>query len=100
MGRIMTLNHFCMQGGMEMNCQCDAYPFPHRPLGGACDGEGIRRKVEQEGWDCQECPHCEHHNERHPYGDGHAIERWRECRVSMACECPGVLEMIQQGVAA
>ena len=56
--------------------------------------------MEQEGWDCQECPHCEHHNERHPYGDGHAIERWRECRVTAAGECPGVLDLIQQGVAA
>ena len=31
------------------NCTCDAYPYPHRTGGGACDECG-----------CLEAPECEH----------------------------------------
>ena len=31
------------------NCTCDAYHYPHRPGGGACDECG-----------CEDAPHCEH----------------------------------------
>lgn len=30
-------------------CTCDAYPYPHRTGGGACDECG-----------CPDAPHCEH----------------------------------------
>lgn len=31
------------------NCTCDAFPFPHRPGSGKCQGE------EEEGYDCEDC---------------------------------------------
>ena len=46
--------------GALMNCTCDAYDFPHRTGGGACDECG-----------CEDAPHCEHWIESvDPFGTG------------------------------
>ena len=43
-----------------MTCQCDAYDFPHRMGGGACDECG-----------CEDAPACQHWlPDRDPYATG------------------------------
>lgn len=96
----MTCIHFHMQGGMKMNCNCNAYPFPHRPLGGACDGEAIWNEVAQEGWECAECPLCEHTRERSEFHGAIAWHSYRECGAKSAEQCPGVAERIGREAAA
>jgi len=73
-----------------MNCHCEAYPFPHRALGGRCEGAGIWGRTYDEGWECGECPHCEHRAQAHPCGEGRAVERWRECTAPSYADCPAV----------
>jgi len=82
-----------------MNCNCGAYPFPHRPLGGACDAEGLWEQVAREGWACATCGLCSRYSQQHPYGEGHAVERLRECRARSAAECPGVQAMLAEVAA-
>lgn len=45
----------------EVVCTCGAYPFPHRQMGGRCNGAFIVRQT----WDCQrECMQCHLREER------------------------------------
>lgn len=87
-------------GGQVMNCTCSAYPFPHRPLGGACEAEAIWRGVEEEGWECGECPHADHHVEKSEFWGAVRWDRWRECRAQSAAQCPGIALAIGREVAA
>ena len=32
-----------------MNCNCNAYPFPHRPMSGRCDGTALWQTVFEAG---------------------------------------------------
>jgi hypothetical protein len=72
-----------------MNCHCEVYPFPHRPLGGKCRGEEIQRRTFEEGWHCAGCTWSLQSEERHPYGEGIAVEYLRECTVDPE-HCPAV----------
>lgn len=42
----------------EFVCRCAAYRFPHRCMGGKCDGGTLVAKTfEQQQWgDCRDCP--------------------------------------------
>lgn len=45
----------------EVVCRCGAYRFPHRMMGGACDGGAlVERTFEAQVWgDCRDCVHVE-----------------------------------------
>ena len=73
-----------------MNCHCQQYRFPHRPLSGRCQGAELFERVYREGWECGACPYCIQSTESHPYGDGFAQEQLRECNVSRSNVCPAV----------
>ena len=34
-----------------MNCECVAYPFPHRPLSGRCDARALWESAYEDGFD-------------------------------------------------
>lgn len=73
-----------------MNCHCEVYPFPHRPLGGNCRGAEIQRRTFQNGWECGGCVWSRHFVDRHPYGEGYAVEHVHECTVRDPAHCPAV----------
>ena len=73
-----------------MNCQCQQYPFPHRPLSGRCQGVELFERVYRDGWACGECPYCVRTTEVHPYGNGFAQEHLRDCNAPVAADCPAV----------
>ena len=70
-------------------CRCKAYPFPHRPLGGKCDGSALMEEAMEKGY-CHDtnCQHYDEWTEHHPYGMGTAHERMVDCKVPKARECP------------
>ena len=75
-----------------MACTCEAYPFPHRPLGGQCDGAALWDAAFRDGWHCTDCPHAVEIVDCHPYGEGLALERTRECAAPGPHACPAVRE--------
>lgn len=40
----------------ELVCTCGSYPFPHRQLGGACDGGAFVEACFAEQRECRDCP--------------------------------------------
>ena len=56
----------------------------------------IFERIFDEGRYCSECVYCEHHRERHPYGEGTAQEITRSCTVPDPDHCPGVAAQQQE----
>ena len=75
-----------------MNCNCNAYPFPHRPMSGRCDGTALWQTVFESGEACAGCVHRLVLTEAHPYGEIRAVESLRDCLARTCRECPGVTE--------
>jgi len=73
-----------------MNCNCTSYPFPHRPLGGRCQGNELWQHTFNDGSACGECCYSHEFSEIHPYGETTATEYLRECTVRGCAECPVV----------
>jgi len=73
-----------------MNCNCTSYPFPHRPLGGRCQGCELWQRVFDDGDACDVCPHSHAFTEQHPYGETSASEHLRVCTVRRCADCPVV----------
>ena len=70
-----------------MNCNCTSYPFPHRPLGGRCQGDELWQHTFNDGSACGECCYSREFSEIHPYGETTATEYLRECTVASCSEC-------------
>lgn len=70
-----------------MNCNCQAYGFPHRPLGGRCDGSDALNKVFEKGEACQNCNDCI--ETRDPFCTGDFWFSERDCG-GRADSCPGI----------
>ena len=73
-----------------MNCNCTCYPFPHRPLGGRCQGNELWQRIFNDGSACDECHYFHAFTELHPYGETSAAEHLRECNVERCDGCPVV----------
>lgn len=75
----------------ERVCRCGAYKFPHREMGGNCDGGAfVYRHFEQQIWgDCRDCHFREHREE----------DCVIECQVlegrDEVIECPALQEHIR-----
>ena len=83
-----------------MNCNCNCYPFPHRPLGGRCDGAALWQVVFEDGEACLECLHRHDLTELHPYGETVAAESLRDCIASSSRECPVIADASNGRAAA
>ena len=75
-----------------MNCNCTCYPFPHRPLGGRCDGAELWRRIFEAGAACSECTWHRVFTETHPYGETVTRETLRDCIAPGCRYCPAVAE--------
>jgi len=73
-----------------MNCNCTCYPFPHRPLGGRCQGNELWQRIFDDGWACDGCRYFRPCIELHPYGETTVAEHLRECGVQGCAACPVV----------
>ncbi len=74
------------------HCVCNAYSFPHRPLGGRCVAAAVWAATETEGEACAECSWRRDWVETFPYGDTELRERQWLCTAPHARACPGVRE--------
>ena len=72
-------------------CRCEAYTFPHAPLGGRCRGYWMVEQVFEDGRDCDGCQYFRSWTEKHDEGPG---EPMALCRVLdedlKADRCPGI----------
>lgn len=75
----------------ENVCRCGAYKFPHRFMGGACDGAYVVAETfEKQKWaDCRDCPLYEVDHERGVI-ECQALEGREELR-----ECPALIDVIR-----
>lgn len=86
-------------------CHCNAYPFPHRALGGKCthqtifdhysmfaDNKAAAYLTDRFCW--APCVHLHEWDEIHPYGSTTAREHLCECRVEEIADCPIVEHII------
>lgn len=80
-----------------MNCTCKAYLFPHRPASGRCDGNELWSSTYRDGEQCGECQHFRHMSQKHPYGEGWAVEHWHECVARHPSDCPVVADAAARG---
>ena len=83
-----------------MNCNCSCYPFPHRPLGGRCDGSVLWQAVFEDGAACAACAHRHDFTEVHPYGETVAVEALRDCIAPSCRACPVVADASNGRAAA
>lgn len=78
-----------------MACTCSAYPFPHRPLAGACNGERLLSDVLNAGVWCECCDAFSRVDESEGRGSDRVVRFVERCDVRDPRDCPGVLDCLR-----